>query len=248
VSGRRGTDDEPLALPAFDELADDYSRLAPTKAHNAYYEHPATMSLLPDLAGLRVLDAGCGPGIYAERLVDLGAELTCFDVSPRMVELAAERVGDRASVRVADMNDPLDFLDDESFDLVISALAVDYVRDWDALFAEFARVLRDGGLFVFSVEHPFSDFTYRHMSNYFEPEVIGCTWRGFGKPVEVSFCRRPLSTLLNSLVGAGLALDRMLEPRPIPEFKAADPDDYEKLMRRPGFLCLRARRVRRSGR
>ncbi|WP_279387450.1 hypothetical protein [Rubrobacter taiwanensis] len=30
------------------------------------YERPATLSLLPDVAGKRVLDAGCGPGVYSE--------------------------------------------------------------------------------------------------------------------------------------------------------------------------------------
>lgn len=246
MSGSDDRDERPLGLPAFDELADEYAERAPTKAHNAHYERPATLSLLPDVAGKRVLDAGCGPGIYAEKLLEGGAELTCFDVSARMVELADRRLGGRASVRVADMNAPLDFLADASFDIVLSALAVDYVTDWDALFAEFARVLCDGGLFVFSVEHPFSDFSYRHMTSYFETEVIGCTWRGFGKPVEVRQYRRPLSTLLNSLVMAGFALDLMLEPLPTAGFEAADPDDYVKLLRRPGFLCLRMRRAKRA--
>jgi len=246
VPGTGDREERPLGLPAFDELADEYAERVLTKAHNAYYERPATLSLLPDVGGKRVLDAGCGPGIYAEKLLECGAKLSCFDVSKRMVELASSRLAGRALVRVADMNAPLDFLEDASFDIVLSALAVDYVADWDALFTEFARVLRDGGLFAFSVEHPFSDFSYRHMTSYFETEVVGCTWRGFGKPVEVKSYRRPLSTLLNSLVRAGFALDHMLEPLPTPEFEAADPEDYVKLRRRPGFLCLRMKRVKRT--
>ena len=53
-------------------LADDYARLIDTKPHNAYYERPATLALLPDVNGMHVLDAGCGPGIYAEELLKRG--------------------------------------------------------------------------------------------------------------------------------------------------------------------------------
>ena len=59
---------KPLALEAFEQLAEAYARLVDTKPHNAYYERPATLSLLPDVAGLRVLDAGCGPGKRGNRL------------------------------------------------------------------------------------------------------------------------------------------------------------------------------------
>jgi SAM-dependent methyltransferase len=56
--------DEPIAQAAFDQLAADFAARAETKAHNAYYDRPAVYALLPDVAGRRVLDAGCGPGIY----------------------------------------------------------------------------------------------------------------------------------------------------------------------------------------
>src|SRR5207248_8766977 len=101
-----------------------------------------------------VLDTGCGPGVYAEWLVGQGAEVVGVDVCPRMVELARLRLGDKATVIEADLGRPLDFLPAASFDLILSALAMDYVRDWDATFREFFRVLHDGGHLVFSVEHP----------------------------------------------------------------------------------------------
>lgn len=232
----------PMALDAYERLADDFAALVETKAHNAYYERPATLSLLPDVAGRSVLDAGCGPGVYAEWLLAHGARVVGLDVSERMVEIAGERVGDRAEVLRADLDAPLDFLDDASFDVVLAALVVDYVREWRSLFREFHRVLRPGGRFVFSVEHPFSDFSYRHMTNYFDTEVVECTWRGFKKPVPVRSLRRPLGELVSGLVDAGFVIDRLLEPRPTEEFMAADPEEYAKLMRRPGFLCVRARK------
>jgi 2-polyprenyl-3-methyl-5-hydroxy-6-metoxy-1,4-benzoquinol methylase len=48
--------------------------------------------LLGEIQGNRVLDAGCGPGIYAGLLVGKGAEVVAFDASERMVRLAKERL------------------------------------------------------------------------------------------------------------------------------------------------------------
>ena len=50
----------PIAQAAYDEMAEAYAARIETKPHNAYYERPATLSLLPDVRGKRVLDAGCG--------------------------------------------------------------------------------------------------------------------------------------------------------------------------------------------
>ena len=58
--------EEPIAQEAFERLADAYAARVDTKAHNAFYDRPAVLSLLPPLEGKRVLDAGCGPGVYAD--------------------------------------------------------------------------------------------------------------------------------------------------------------------------------------
>jgi ubiquinone/menaquinone biosynthesis C-methylase UbiE len=124
-----GRQEEPVVLAAYDALAESYAALVDTKPHNAYYERPATLSLLPDVKGRRVLDAGCGPGVYAEWLVRRGTEVVAVDVNENMVRLAQERLGTSVQVVRADLAQPLDFLADRSFDLVLSPLALDYVRD-----------------------------------------------------------------------------------------------------------------------
>jgi SAM-dependent methyltransferase len=236
-------DETPLALEAFSRLADAYAARVDTKAHNAYYDRPAVLSLLPAVGGKRVLDAGCGPGVYAEWLADRGASVLGLDVCPRMVELARSRLVGRASFAEADLGRPLDFLPPASFDLVVSALAMDYVRDWRAAFGEFFRLLRGGGHLVFSAAHPADDFYEHHPGgNYFEVERVDFEWRGFGTPVRVPSYRRPLQAMVGPLLGAGFVLEELLEPRPVPKFKERDAADYEKLMRRPGFICFRGRK------
>jgi hypothetical protein len=46
--------------------------------------------------------------------------------------------------------------------------------------------------------------------------------------------------VFNSVSDAGFTLDRVVEPLPTEEFKQQDPEDYERLLKRPSFLCLRA--------
>jgi len=101
-------------------------------------------------------------------------------------------------------------------------------------------VLRDGGSLVFSMEHPLSEFTLRLADNYFDVEYVEFTWHGFGKPVVVPHFRRPLMEVFNSLSDAAFRLDKVVEPVPTLKFREQDPEDYERLRARPGFLCVRA--------
>lgn len=235
--------EKPIALDAYETLAEAYASVIDTKPHNAMCERPAMLSLLPEVAGRRVLDAGCGPGVYSEWLVERGAQVLAFDASPKMVELARRRLGPRAEVRVADLSAPLYFASSESFDVVLSPLVFDYIEDWAGPLSEFHRVLRAGGRLVFSVTHPFFGFRYNGTEDYYATELIGCEWKGFpGVRVHMPSYRRPLDAILNPLTDAGFTLERTVEPRPTEEFRDADPKHYDELSRQPCFLCLRARK------
>jgi len=237
-------EEQPIALAVWEQMAELYAARVETKPHNAFYERPATRSLLPPVAGKRVLDAACGPGFLAEWLLDGGAEVVGFDVSSRMVELAEGRLQGRARIVLADLGRPLDFLEADSFDLVVSSLALDYVENWEPVFKEFFRVLHRPGHFVFSAGHPSDEFYDHHDSgNYFDVEQVEIVRRGFGTPITVPYYRRPLSGMLDPLLGAGFTLQRVLEPRPVEEFKELDPNDYRKLMKQPGFICFRAAKL-----
>jgi SAM-dependent methyltransferase len=235
--------DKPLALEAYEILAETYASVVDAKPHNAYYERPATLSLLPEVSGKRVLDAACGPGVYSEWLHSNGAEVVAVDASPKMVGLAKRRLGETFDVRQADLSKPLTFLDGASFDIVLSPLTMEYIEDWGSTFREFYRVLRPGGYFILSVTHPFFDYTYFKSNNYFETELVGSEWRGFGAvKVHMPSYRRSLEATINPLIESGFRLERILEPRPTAEFKEADPKHYQELLEQPSFLCIRARK------
>lgn len=92
----------------YEAFADQFAVHAVSSAFNAHYDRPAVLELLGDVAGLRVLDAGCGPGLYVEELLQRGAIVTGCDASARMVELARGRVGDGATLRVHDLDQPME--------------------------------------------------------------------------------------------------------------------------------------------
>ena len=234
-------DERPVAQDAYDVMAEAYAALVDTKPHNAYYERPATLSLLPEVKGKRVLDVGCGPGVYAEWLVNSGAEVVAFDANEKMVKLAKQRLQGKVEIVQANLEYPLDFLADGSFDIVVSPLVMDYVKDWVRAFREFQRVLRVRGYLIFSIEHPQAKYdAHRASSNYFEVELVEFEWHGFGIEVRVPSYRRPLGEVINPLIEAGFILERILEPLPTEQFREKAPEDYEELCRRPGFLCFRA--------
>jgi len=234
-------------MPIDETTRDAYATLAredPDWSDNPdreYLEWPAVESLLPDVDGMRVLDAGCGLGDYSEWLVDQGAEVVAVDATPAAVERTRERLSDdSAGVYCADLTDPLDFLDDASVDLVLSQLVLEHVEDWRPVFAEFARVLRPDGLFVFSTGHLMSGWVNPdEASDYFETEALTQEW---GNLRLVNY-RRPLAEHLNPLVDAGFRIERFREPAPDEAFREHDPERYEKLTTVPRWECVRARKL-----
>lgn len=231
-----------VSLDSYQQMADYYFSYVDTKPFNAYYERPGTLALLPEVKGKRVLDAGCAAGWYTAWLLDHGAQVTAVDLSPNMVERTHRRVGELARILQADLNLPLDDLADASFDVVLSSLTLHYLKDWTEVLSEFRRILVPGGTLVFSVHHPFMDFTVFKRENYFLTELLEDEWNTTSGPVKIHFYRRPLSRIVTAVLEAGFLLEKLSEPMPTEEFRAAQPEVYQRLTKRPQFLFLRARK------
>ena len=240
MSSREQT--RPVALEAYDSMAESYAAAIEENPRSIYYERPAMLGLLPDVSGRRILDAGCGPGVVMGLLIAKGADVVGVDASANMLTLARQRLGAAAVLHEADLEQPMPFLADSSFDVVLSSGTLGYVRDWLALFREFYRILRSPGYVVFSVGHPCSDYTLNDTDDYFSTELREYTWRGFGAPIVVPCYRRPLSHMIDPIVRAGFSIERMVEPVPTEEFAGVKPEEYAQLTRRPRVLCIRARK------
>jgi SAM-dependent methyltransferase len=228
--------DRRVATP-YDEMARVFEEHAQDSPYNAHYDRPAVLALLGAVAGLRVLDAGCGPGLYAEEPVTLGAQVVAIDVSEPMLELARQRLGERARVVRADLNGRLPF-PDEQFDLVVCPLVIAHVDDRAACMREFFRVLRPGGHVVLSTQHPTADWL-RKGGSYFDVREEEDIWHREGGSYTVHFWREPLTSLCAAVSDAGFLIERLVEPLPAESMRERWPEDWDKLSREPGFLVLR---------
>lgn len=154
---------------------------------------PVTGTPAGEVAGRRVLDAGCGSGPILAMLRDRGATVAGFDSSAKMLELARNRLGPDADLRVADPGGPLPY-PDGAFDDVIAALVLHYLEDWTGPLAELRRVLRPGGRLIAAVDHPFN-----------------------GHSAPMTFWERPLHAMTDAFTAAGFLIAVISEPPVAPD-------------------------------
>ena len=100
-------------------------------------------------AGLRVLEVVTGPGFFAILLRELGCEVTAVDLSPAMLAEARKNAGSLADgICFLEMNAEALSFADESFDAVVSRNLTWNLPHPDRAYAEWARVLKRGGLLL----------------------------------------------------------------------------------------------------
>jgi SAM-dependent methyltransferase len=221
----------------YERSAVDFQQHASNSAYNAHYDRPAVLAALGPVAGKRVLDAACGPGLYLRELVARGAAVSAFDASQAMIELAGREAGGQVRIDRAVLGEPLPY-GDGAFDAVVCALAIHHAADRRAAFSEFFRVLRPGGAAVISTQHPTTDWL-RKGGSYFDTVLETDTWRRASGDQRVRFWREPLSALCDAAADSGFLIERVIEPLPAETMRELDPEEYEKLRRQPGFLILR---------
>ena len=97
----------------------------------------------------KCLDLGCGIGQYSKKLIEYGYDVISADIS----DIALNKVKEfNTNVIKVDMREKLPFESDE-FDLVFANLSIHYFSDADThkLMEEIKRILKNGGLFIGSV-------------------------------------------------------------------------------------------------
>jgi SAM-dependent methyltransferase len=217
----------------------DYEAHNEEGSWNAYYERPATISLIGEPDGLRVLEAGCGPGVLTEWLTTRGARVTAIDISPEMARLARARTAGNARVLIADLGQPLTFAPDASQELIVASLSLHYLADWAPVLAEFHRVLTSDGAVVFSVYHPAFAWQFHSPDDYFAVKEVTETWELPGGNYQVTLWIRPLTAITQAISDAGFLIDRLTEPQPLPELAQRKPEEHRWLTIHPNFLFFR---------
>ncbi|MFB9962153.1 class I SAM-dependent methyltransferase [Sinosporangium siamense] len=181
----------------------------------------ADARLLGEVAGRRVLEIGCGAGQCGRWLTCRGAQVVGLDLSFRQLQHSLRiDAGLDSHLPVAQADAEVLPFAAASFDLACSAYgALPFVAAPGAVLAEVRRVLRPGGRFVFSVSHPIrwafpddpgprgltaGETTYFDRAPYVEADEDG-------NPAYVEH-HNTLGDWVGHIVGAGLVLDRLIEP------------------------------------
>lgn len=217
---------------------------------NGSTEQPAVRSRMLDLAGRDILDLGCGFGDFLRYAATRGARtMIGVDQSRRMIEEAQGRSSEygidfRCEDITAFRAGP------DSFDIVVSSLALHYIEAYADVVSAVHDWLRPGGIFLFTVEHPIctanpigwvraveGDREFWPLDRYQEEGARMTHWFIDG----VRKYHRTVETYVNALIGRGFRLAFLGEPKPVSASNDIRPEDWEH-MRRPPLLLIEARK------
>ena len=220
---------------------------------NELIEKPALFSMLPDLREKSVLDLGCGYGENCMEFVQRGASsVVGIDISARMLEVAKQ---DHADANISYIHISMEDIGklQQSFDVILSSLAVHYIKDFSALCRDVYNMLNPNGCFIFSQEHPLNT-CFTEGTRWTKDEngqVLHANTYMYGEDGErrslwfidgVVKYHRTFSTIFNALADAGFVVKRCCEPIPNASITEKYPT-YARDVHKPDFLFIKAERM-----
>jgi SAM-dependent methyltransferase len=215
---------------------------------NDTLERPVTLELAGDLAGLRVLDLGCGDAAFGREALAHGSRAYVGVEGSRNMAAAARETlagtsGQALHIPIEQWQAPA-----AAFDLAVARLSLHYLADLGPVFAQVYRALEGGGRFVFSVEHPVITSCARGwpagtprqdwvVDDYFASGARETAWLGG----TVRKYHRTIEDYFRALQDAGFVVEQLRESRPRREH-FADEQTYQRRKRIPLFLFLAGRK------
>jgi SAM-dependent methyltransferase len=203
--------------------------------------NPATFRLIGKVEGRFVLDLACGEGYNTQILARKGAKVVGLDFSAKLVQLARiEEAKEKLGVdyHFGDAAD-LSRFPSNHFDLVTCFMALQDIKDYRRAVSEVARVLKNGGRFVFSIPHPCfemaSDKGNRINTNgrYFGAAEDHIQWKmeRLLKPFKTTGFHRTLTNYFTVFHKNRLLVKRFVEPQPTKQGIKKHPPLREVLLR-----------------
>ena len=167
-----------------------------------------------DVNSKNVLEIGCGAAHCGIAFAKKGANVIGIDISEEQLRMAKKLI-ERNEVDMklyeGDITN-LDQIECDSQDIVFTAWALQYVEDLQACFKEVYRVLKKGGIFVLSLDHPFwrrvGKESLRIKKSYFD---YGRYEEPHKKGIFIAY-DKSISEIVNALANAGFKIEKMLEP------------------------------------
>jgi ubiquinone/menaquinone biosynthesis C-methylase UbiE len=232
----------------WDGIADWYAALVRNGSPMHGFSLDILLSALPlTLAGMDVLDIGCGEGLITRAVAARGAAALGVDPTAALIEhaQAAERTQPVGATYRRDDGATLSSVESGTTDWVTAGLSLNNVPDLDSAIGSISRVLKPGGRLVFTVPHPCFDAPRsesvsingtprRLVGDYFAEGL----WRT-ANPQSVRRAgnyHRTISTYVGALMDHGFELEVVAEPAPDDQVRETNPHRAGL----PPFLLIRA--------
>jgi 2-polyprenyl-6-hydroxyphenyl methylase/3-demethylubiquinone-9 3-methyltransferase len=143
------------------------------------------------LAGLRILDVGCGGGLLSEPLARRGGQVVGIDASPGNVAAAQRHAASQGVAVDYRLGDPDQALGPaESFDLVLALEVVEHVQDVAAFVGTVAQHVAPGGLLLAStIDRTWKSFVFAIVGAEYVLRVLPRgthQWQRFVRPAELA--------------------------------------------------------------
>lgn len=206
--------------------------------------------ILPDFKDKYILDLGCGYGWHCKYAADNKAKaIIGVDISEKMLKTAQKKNFDNKITYIHSAIEDFN-ADSKSFDIIISSLALHYVKDYACLIDNIYKWLKPNGEFIFSVEHPVftaqgnQDWYYDENGNILHFPVDNYYYEGKRHAIflgeKVIKYHRTLTTYLDTLLQKGFEIQHIIEPKPPKNMM--DLPGMKDEMRRPMMLLISARK------
>ena len=211
--------------------------------YNKYIELPAVEKIFSKIKGKRILDAGCGTGVYSALFSAGGAKVYGIDISDEMIKLARQNAP-AGIFKTADMK-KLPFKN-IFFDIVYFGLSIHYLKDMRPALKEAFRVLKKNGRIVISTHSP-CNIGQKEMNAdgkrvFVTEDYFGARtekWNMVPGMLVINYVRT-IGALLNPIAGAGFRITHISEPRPKASGRKINPVFYEKTTRAPSITIIEA--------
>ncbi|MBA2173722.1 class I SAM-dependent methyltransferase [Halobacillus locisalis] len=219
-----------------------------SESPNNIIEKPVLLELLDPVVGKRVVDLGCGDGLFGCDLKERGASYyEGVEGSRNMVQKAEGNLGES---NVAIVHTPIEEWQSrkESFDIVVSRMVFHYIENLPLVFRKVYESMKEGGQFVFSVQHPVLTSSMESaaksgkrsswlVDDYFRSGERQEPWL----EEEVTKYHRTMEQYFQLIKQAGFAVEDLRECEPRREYFKKD-EEYDRRQRIPLFLLFACRK------
>lgn len=244
-------------MAEYDKIAEQYQEKRKNKTrldYNRDIEIPAMIKSIGEVKGKTILDMGCGFGDHAKKLsTKKYKKYVGFDISQPLVQSANNQKIPRATFYVGDMSKKLKEKNN-TFDLVISSLAIHYIKNIKKLFKEVNRVLKKNGEFILTTQHPIfailckknsqgikvtknKDGTRNIHGNYFDESAYD--FEMGGELGTLKMFNYTFETLIMTGIQSGFELIEYKDIKPQTKAKKIDPIRYELTTTLPSFILFK---------